>query len=97
MGRTLPLSLSNARYLRHQRYPHLIVEVEGRTTCFLFEPQKPYGLNNGLVYLGESFADVVPDLVDGFTSDRRLFALFERYARACSEGTFKPGPVAIPD
>jgi hypothetical protein len=97
MGRTLPLSLSNARHFIHDGYPILAVDIEGRTANLLFEPQKPSGFKQRLLYLGESFADIVPDLVDGFTSDRRLFALFERYARASSEGTFKPGPVTIPD
>jgi hypothetical protein len=90
------MRLSNARQIEHDLYPILQVDIEGRTAYLLFEPAKPTGFDEGRVYLGDEFADVVPDLVDGFTADPRLFAIYNRYAIACSNGTFEPGPVEIP-
>jgi hypothetical protein len=90
------VQLSNARHIRSDGYPILQVDVEGRTAYLLFEPAKPTGFADKKVYLGNEFADLVPDLVDGFTSDIRLFSLFDHYARACLSGSFRPGPIEIP-
>ena len=67
--------------------------------------------DNGLVCLGSDFDDLLPErtiepdapdsrkaqAIRGCTDDPRVWKLVDRFGRACNDGTFRPGPVPIPD
>lgn len=105
-----PLKLSDARGVLVQRYPCLDVTIEGREHRFVAGEWKATLRQNHLVYLGEGYADLglparrVPQYggggtveVEHCTADRRLVDLLERFHLACDRGTFREGPVPLPD
>ena len=102
-----PLNLSDAAYFREDGYPMLRVNVDGKTAyCMAERKTRPYAA--GLVYLGGGFEEILPDItahwddgdvcvLSGFSDDRRLFALYERFQHDTDTRNFTPGPVPIPD
>lgn len=103
----MSLPLQNARYEWLDDYPVLRVEVMGRTATLVPET-KPAIHAAGLVFLGGEFAELVPPItlrppdggptvLRGFAADPRLFRLHDAFGRACGDGSFRAGPVPIPD
>jgi hypothetical protein len=96
-----PLDLKDARVAIRDRNPVLELTIAGRPATLCAEP-KPTIFDAGLVFVGEDFDDILPDLtivvegrrvtLRGYSDDPRLFRLFNLYLEA--EG---PGPLAIPD
>lgn len=102
------LTITDARYVKLGGYPALRLSVNGRKATLITEC-KPTLRAAGIVFLGDEFADVVPPIdfvvpdsngdvlrLEGFTKDPRVFQLYDEFGRACNDGSFKPGPVAIP-
>lgn len=108
----VPLDLTAASYADEgSGYASLRVTINGRR-AFIVADQKPTLLEAGLVFVGsgdsESWGDILPPIdfklddgsrlrLEGFADDRRLFALYDRFRRSLNDGTFRPGPVDIPD
>jgi hypothetical protein len=107
------LRLANAAYVVHEKYPLLQVEIEGRKAVLMSDNQKPTIYQAGLVSIGEEFTDlgIVPEVtitpkgggpttLRGFSNDHRLFALYTQFLKAINDprpGSFREGPVSIPD
>jgi hypothetical protein len=100
------LKLENARHEREQGYPTLRLDVEGRPVSLTTE-WKPQLRAAGIVRVGEDLADLLPPInwtsedgtatpLVGFTRDRRMVALFERFWEAANSGLYREGPVEIP-
>ena len=100
------LKLSSPRYVRIDGYPYLEVGVEG-TTARIEPPRHPSFHEQGLVVLGDDFADLVPAAryvgedgrespIDGLARDARLFRLVDDFALAVGRGDFAEGPVPLP-
>lgn len=101
------LTLADARYLRVDRRPILEVAVDGQaarmgTDC------KPTAHAAGLVFLGDTFEDVMPPIrftpagggmttLRGYTRDARVHRLYDAFLAAARGGNYRPGPVAIPE
>ena len=105
---TTPLAIAEAAYVMQGEYRRLILTINGRETDLRCEPRPPMA-HRGVVYLGDGFGNPInPDLVlevpgepvrplRRCTRNHRVVALFDAFASACDNGTFQPGPVAIPE
>lgn len=103
------LPITAARHERRDGYPLLILSIAGREATISSYLKRTFA-GVGMVPLGEEFADLVPDIqfqipgepdnileLRGWTADPRVFALWDRFATSCNDGTFAPGPIAVPD
>lgn len=106
-----PLVFLSARYAGAGPTRRVVVETNAGTAVLDTFGQKLTLLDAGFVFLG-GLAGRVPPCVftgrnangrpfvktlDGFTTDARLVALYRQYAAALADGSFRPGPVAIPE
>jgi hypothetical protein len=102
------LSITQAEYGRDEDgYAYLAVEING--TWARFDTTRKLTLyRRGIISLGSEFIgdpafsysikfpDGAPTLLDGFTNDRRILSMFGHFLQALNDGTFEPGPQAIP-
>src|SRR4051812_12618424 len=99
------MDLAHARYVWHDGYPMLEVEVDGRLARLDAYP-KPGVHLAGYVSLGSRFRDLLPPItlhppdggptvLTGCSDDRRLWLLYDRFLHRADP--LAEGPVPIPD
>lgn len=103
------MKLENPEYLYDDGYPMLSVYVDGKRATFLTEQKFLHTF--GIVIFDESsmFSEYKatipanprngipePEVVTG-SDDPVLVELVRRFWFACNDGTFKPGPVSLPE
>lgn len=103
------MKIENPEYYYNHGYPMLSVYLDGKKATFLTEQKllRRFGIVtlDGPDDFSEYKATVPADPDDGRpeplvvtgSDDPVLVALVRRFWIACNDGTFKPGPVSLPE
>lgn len=93
------MEITNVRYALNQGYPELLLQIDGKEANIPLE-QKPTIYENGLIFLGANFEEIMPEIefegtaLKGFTNDSEILRVYREFLDATNGGNFTPGAIA---